>query len=119
VLSDWITHVDELNLSARCWLDGQAGGPSEPPIALTAETGPVWTRVYGAPGAVDCAQLDQVLGKLGAKRMIVGHTPQQQGITSDCNGKLWRIDVGLAKYYGGPIEVLEVSDSPRVLRGTR
>lgn len=119
VLPDWITHVDELNLSARCWLDGQAGGPSDPPAALTAESGPVWNRAYGIPDAVDCAQLDQVLAKLGAKRMVVGHTPQEKGITSACDGKLWRIDVGLGKAYGGPIEVLEVSDTPRVLRGTR
>ena len=40
--------------------------------------------------------------------MVVGHTVQQQGITSACDGKLWRIDVGLAEVYGGPIEVLEV-----------
>ena len=51
--------------------------------------------------------------------MVVGHTVQEKGITSACDGKLWRIDVGLAKGYGGPIEVLEVSETPRVLRGTR
>jgi hypothetical protein len=46
---------------------------------------------------------------------------QPHGITSACDGKLWRIDVGLAKLYGGPIEVLELRDAaePRVLRGSR
>jgi hypothetical protein len=60
-----------------------------------------------------------VLGALGAKRMVVGHTVQQRGITDACEGTLWRIDVGLAAYYGGPIEVLEIAGEPRVLRGTR
>lgn len=119
VLDKWTTALDDQNLKARCWLDGQAGGPQDAPLVLTSDDSPVWTRVYGMPGAVDCAALDGVLAKLGAKRMIVGHTPQRGGITSDCGDKLWRIDVGLATYYGGPIEVLEVGATPRVLKGTR
>ena len=118
VVGDWATHVDDANLAARCWLDGQAGGPGEPPPVLTAEDSPVWTRAYGFD-AVDCGALTDALGKLGAKRMVVGHTPQQRGINAACDGALWRIDVGLSKHYGGPIEVLEVSDQPRVLKGTR
>jgi hypothetical protein len=118
VVGEWVTQVDELNQSSRCWLDGQSGGPDQPPAALTSEQSPVWTRLYGYE-PVDCGALDHALERLGAKRMVVGHTPQQTGITSACSGKLWRIDVGLAKYYGGPIEVLEISDAPRVLRGTR
>ena len=54
-----------------------------------------------------------VLARLGGTRMIVGHTPQRGGITSDCGGKLWRIDVGLAAHYGGVIEVLEISAGGR------
>lgn len=119
VLPEWVTQVDELNLTSRCWLDGQAGGPGDPPVALTSETSPVWTRAYGIPEQTDCAQLQGALDKLGAKRMVVGHTVQQSGINSACDGALWRIDVGLGKLYGGPIEVLELGDRPRVLRGSR
>jgi hypothetical protein len=119
VLGDWVTQLDAINLDARCWLDGQAGSASEPPRALTSDDSPVWTRAYGIPGAEDCVALAAVLAKLDAKRMVVGHTVQEQGITHACDGKLWRIDVGLAAGYGGPIEVLEVSDTPRVLKGTR
>jgi hypothetical protein len=122
VLPEWVTQIDQMNLDARCWLDGQAGGAGEPPIALTSDASPVWTRAFGMPDRVDCAMLDRVLDQLGAKRMVVGHTVQQQGITSACEGRLWRIDVGLAIGYGGPIEVLEVvglTGSPRVLRGAR
>ena len=119
VLDAWVTQLDTVNQSSRCWLDGQAGTHAEPPLALTSDDSPVWTRAYGLPEAVDCTALASVLGKLGAKRMVVGHTVQKEGITSACDGALWRIDVGLAAGYGGPIEVLEVSDSPRVLRGSR
>jgi hypothetical protein len=122
VLPEWVTQVDALNLSARCWLDGQAGSFQQPPPALTSDTSPLWNRDYGLPDAVDCASLSDVLQKLGAKRMVVGHTVQPGGITSACDGKLWRIDVGLAAGYGGPIEVLEVvggTGAPRVLRGSR
>ena len=119
VLGDWVTQLDAINIDSRCWLDGQAGGASEPPLALTSDDSPVWTRAYGIAGSEDCAALSAVLAKLGAKRMVVGHTVQQQGITNACDGTLWRIDVGLAAGYGGPIEVLEVSDTPRVLKHTR
>jgi hypothetical protein len=53
--------------------------------------------------------------------MVVGHTVQNQGITSACDGALWRIDVGLARLYGGPIEVLELAPDapPKVLHGVR
>ncbi len=118
VLGEWVTQLDALNTSARCWLDGQAGTISDPPAALTADDGPVWTRAYGVDPP-DCVGLAAALEALGAARMVVGHTPQQAGITSACNGALWRIDVGLAAHYGGPIEVLEVAPTPRVLRGTR
>lgn len=122
VLGEWATQIDDANQSSRCWLDGQAGSYAEPPPALTSDDSPVWTRAYGIPGAEDCAALDATLARLGAKRMVVGHTVQKQGITSACDGRLWRIDVGLAAGYGGPIEVLEIigaPDAPRVLRGTR
>ena len=119
VIGDWVTHVDELNLASRCWLDGQAGDAHQPTAVLAAEDSPVWTRDYGIADRVDCAALHQVLAHLGAKRMIVGHTVQEKGITSACDGALWRIDVGLAKLYNGPIEVLELGDTPRVVRGER
>jgi len=117
VLGDWVTHVDDVNQAARCWMDGQAQAP---PPALTSDDSPVWTRAAGTPD-VACAPVQAALGALGVKRMVVGHTVQDHGITSACDGALWRIDVGLAKRYGGPIEVLELSPGvpPKVLAGVR
>jgi hypothetical protein len=117
VLGPWVTRIDDVNHHARCWLDGQ---DREPPSALTFDDSPVWTRAAGMP-TVDCAALSASLTALLVERMVVGHTVQEHGITSACNATLWRIDVGLAKHYGGPIEVLELvpGAAPKVLHGTR
>jgi hypothetical protein len=40
--------------------------------------------------------------------MVVGHTVHTTGIRSACDDKVWMIDVGMAAYYGGPVEVLEI-----------
>ena len=113
VLGAWATKLDAANLAVRCWLDGS--GPRE---ALEAEDSPVWTRAYGTDPP-DCAGVDAALAALGARRMVVAHTVQAQGINAACDGKLWRIDVGMTKVFGGPIQVLEVSDAPRVITGAR
>lgn len=98
--------------AARCWLDG-AGTP--PPAALTDNDGPLWDRSYALADA-DCAALDRALAELGVARMVVGHTVQPSGISSACDGKVWRIDVGLAKLYGGPHQALELTAAgPKIL----
>jgi calcineurin-like phosphoesterase family protein len=120
VLGEWAHHVDDVNRTSRCWLDGQAGGPRAGPPALTSDDSPVWTRAVGVE-ATDCAAVKAALAELGVARMVVGHTVQPNGINALCDGAVWRIDVGLAKLYGGPIEVLELTPGGRavVLRGTR
>jgi hypothetical protein len=118
VLGPWVTQLDALNREARCWLDGQATG--DPPLALTADEGPAWTRAL-AGSDVDCASVAATMSKLGVKRMVLGHTVQPNGISSVCQDSIWRIDVGLARLYGGPIEALEIVDgkAPVIIKGTR
>ncbi|MGD0529490.1 MAG: metallophosphoesterase [Polyangiaceae bacterium] len=107
--------LDRMNDQLDDWLLGKRTAP--PPVVV-AEDGPVWTRAYsGEEGEPDCADLSRALGMLGAKRMVVGHTVQHRGINSACGGAVWRIDVGLSHYFGGPIEALEIrGDAVRVLR---
>lgn len=124
VLAEWVTQLEAVNQSSRCWLDGQAGGPDAAVPALTGDSSPVWTRAFGGD-PVDCGLAKASLAKLGVKRQVVGHTVQDKGINGACDDgagpTVWRIDVGLAKLYGGPIEVLELTPDqpPRVLRGSR
>lgn len=104
--------LDDSNHAARCWLAGQAPLPA----VLEDERSPIWDRTFGHEN-VDCDQLDRVLAELEVARLVVGHTPQPDGVNERCNGKLWRIDVGLARYYGGPTQALELTAAgPRVLR---
>jgi hypothetical protein len=79
----------------------------------------IWTRAYGGDRP-DCARAAAALAALGVARMVVGHTVQPRGVASACDGRIWRVDVGLAALYGGPIEVLELAGGEaRVLRGSR
>jgi hypothetical protein len=49
--------------------------------------------------------------------MVVGHTVQRGGVSSACDERVFRIDVGIAAYYGSRIEVLELrGGAARVLR---
>lgn len=109
--------LDAINEAARAFFLG------ERPLArmLATEDSPVWHRGYAVEdGPETCAQLEDALTRVRAARMVIGHTVQQGGITSACDGRVFRIDVGLARHYGGPVQVLEIEGGAvRVLRGER
>jgi hypothetical protein len=113
------THVryglDRMNDEVDAWLQGTRAVP--PDIAVSQD-GPVWTRKYSADEDPDaCGTLAEALSRLGATRMVVGHTVQRRGVTSACEGHVWRVDVGLSHAFGGPIEVLQLEgDRVTVLR---
>jgi hypothetical protein len=116
ILPKHVTYgLDRMNDELDDWLLGKR---HEPPAVVVAEDGPVWTRVYsGEDAQADCSTLARALAELGAKRMVVGHTVQHRGVNSACGGAVWRIDVGLSHYFGGPIEALEIrGDTVSVLR---
>ena len=107
--------LDKLNKQARAWIRGEV---TRIPPMLDGEEAPTWTRAYGnpMPGERECTALAKVLDGLKVKRLVVGHTVQNDGITSGCKDRVWRIDVGLAKHYGGKPAVLEIQgDRVRVL----
>lgn len=108
--------IDRLNREASAWMRGEL---QMPPRILQDTEGPTWTRIYGSPepAAAECAVLEAALTRLGAKRMVVGHTVQPGGVAAGCSGKLQRIDVGLSHYYGrGAVQALEiVGDQLKVL----
>ncbi len=100
--------LERLNQETRDWIRGDLRCPPEP---LFGDDGPVWSRHYSdQPDAEDCRLLETTLGRLGARRMVVGHTVQEGGISPACDGLVWRSDVGMAEHYGGQTAVVEVSD---------
>ena len=106
--------LENVNLGVQRWMRGE--GSFEP--VMQGGDSPVWSRHYSdETTAQDCVLLEQVLGALPAQRMVVGHTVQYGGITSECGGRVWRIDVGMAEHYGGRVSVLELlGDEVRVLQ---
>ncbi|MDQ3234884.1 MAG: hypothetical protein M3Q07_24015, partial [Pseudobdellovibrionaceae bacterium] len=98
-------------------------GKMERPDFVKGSDSPLWMRDYSEtiPKEAACAALQDALSAMGAKRMVVGHTIQDQGINAACGDKVWRIDVGLSKYYKkNVIQVLEIKgDSLRVLSAPR
>jgi hypothetical protein len=98
--------INRINDDARAYLLGEK---SELSRMLTSEDGPLWSRMYSAaPGREECVTLNETLHLLGAKRMVMGHTVQRNGINAACDGKAWRIDVGMSKVYEGPIQALAI-----------
>jgi hypothetical protein len=106
--------IDRINRETKGWLEGKTGRPA----ILEGSDSPQWTRLYSKePDSQACETLAQVLESLDGKRIVMGHTVQEDGIASACDGRAWRIDVGMADHYGGTAEVLEIiGDSVRVLR---
>ena len=105
--------IDLINQQTQAWMRNDGGEPA----VLQASDSPVWSRHYSSDtDEADCVLLDQVLTRTGTKRMVVAHTVQS-GINAACNDRVWRIDVGLAAYYGGTPQVLEIiGDTTRVIQ---
>jgi hypothetical protein len=108
--------IERLNADIRAWLRGESPCPE----GIHGKDSPTWARSYSLEvDDDDCPVLSEVLEKLGAKRMVVGHTVQEEGINSYCGRRVWCIDVGMSAHYGGnAAQVLEiVGGTVRVLSG--
>ena len=110
VLPEHVTYgIERINRETRAWMQR---GDRVAPTSIGSDRAPVWVRDYSLDpvSAETCATLARVLDALKIKRMVVGHTVQQTGVTSACDERVWRIDVGLSRYYGAnPISVLEIN----------
>ncbi|KAA6426948.1 MAG: hypothetical protein FRX49_03272 [Trebouxia sp. A1-2] len=69
----------------------------------------MWNRMYSKEAFTPydrfcvCRQLKATLEATGARHMIIGHTPQTTGANCECNGHVWRMDVGMS---GGVLNAL-------------
>ena len=98
--------LETINGDVQAWIRGDADKPDE---WVHSDLSPVWTRDYSDnPDDADCAELEAALDILGARRMVVGHTVQTAANPA-CNDKVWRMDVGMANYYGGTPAALEIT----------
>jgi hypothetical protein len=88
---------------------------------LHSPLGPLWYRglitrdpkvtqipTGGPPRLPIDQEIATVLSAYGAKRIVVGHTPNLKGIQILYDGRLVTIDTGNSTYYGGPPSYLEI-----------
>lgn len=102
--------LSALNAATARWMRGEKTGDGvagPPRLAVGGQDSVVWTRLYSkerfgtnSEEAIALAQLEDTLECLGlgdTGRMVVGHTPQMQGVNNEnLKGKLWKVDVGLS-----------------------
>ena len=114
--------LDKLNRAVSDWMRGKEIKDDETRTALGMAIGGVrdsivWHRGYGTENfatnqdrSSSCELLEKTLGMIdGANRMVVGHTPQLGGANCECDGKIWRIDVGMSfGVLGAEPQVLEI-----------
>ncbi|MEC8052450.1 MAG: metallophosphoesterase [Myxococcota bacterium] len=97
--------LENINAAIQQWMKGYRAKPS----VLSGDESPIWSRKFSRDtGRSDCLYLEQVLDAVGVSRMVVAHTVQPDGITSACNGQVWRVDVGMSAHYGGQEAGLEI-----------
>ena len=104
--------IDYLNNLMRDFLQGNKDKNNEEINKYFLDQSAIlWTRNYGNDN-INCDNLSQVLDYLKLGSMVIGHTPQIDGINNKCNKKLWRVDVGLSSTFSQhkKIQVLEILD---------
>ena len=129
--------LERLNRAVSDWMRGREIADEKDRVALGMAIGSVkdsvvWNRTFGTENFVTDTDRDracEVLGKTldaipGAKRMVIGHTPQLGGCNGECDGRIWRVDVGMSfGVVGADPEVLEIDGEKvsvldsRVLQG--
>jgi hypothetical protein len=105
--------VDGINRRVRAAIaesDATRGPPGadgrfptvKPEDPVLGPDGPLWFRGYvNLPEEEACPLLADALGKLGARRMVVGHTTREDGrVQARCGGALVVIDTGISEHYG-------------------
>jgi hypothetical protein len=105
--------IERINREVRNWFLGM--GP-EPDSTLGVDDGDrvMWTRQFSADvNEADCKVLAESLRILNARRMVVAHTVHEQ-ITPRCNERVWAVDVGMSRAYGGRVQVLEIVNDSAV-----
>ncbi|KAK4055894.1 hypothetical protein OIO90_003151 [Microbotryomycetes sp. JL221] len=78
-----------------------------------SSTGPMWARDYALDDNEDrlCLNAQRVARQLQVRHLVMGHTPNFEGIVSRCQGLVLLIDTGISRAYGGAHSALEFNYS--------
>jgi hypothetical protein len=114
--------LGEINRLAAAALKARDASPT---AIINHPQGPLWYRGLISRGDGDEAtlapipqgsaaaltidqEIDLVLKNYGVARIAVAHTPAREGIIAAAGGKLWRVDSGISRAYGGTPAYLEI-----------
>lgn len=95
----------EINAQVRAAL-AAGGGP-----ILEDEAGPLWHRGFAEESAEGEADLVATLAAYGATRIVVGHTPQLEGVKALYGGRVIAADTGASKAYGGTRSFVRIDET--------
>ncbi|OMP02375.1 hypothetical protein COLO4_11148 [Corchorus olitorius] len=118
--------LERMNMEVSQWMRGlidEDTSPHMPFIATKGYDSVVWNRLYSRDisdledfqisqaSTLINAILKKTLQAVGAKGMVVGHTPQYSGANCEYNCSIWRIDVGMSSgvLNSRPEDVYQVS----------
>ncbi|KAK9816933.1 hypothetical protein WJX72_007178 [[Myrmecia] bisecta] len=99
--------LERINREVSQWMQGyrmEDGSRMQPPyLAMGDASSVMWNRAFSKEKFatpheryVISLQLKQTLQMIDAKQLVIGHTPQLVGANSECEGKVWRMDVGMS-----------------------
>lgn len=90
--------------------------PFTPHIVYKSE-GPLWYRGIATMNEeIFETEVDEILNNLGAKHMVIAHTPQMgspvmaEEYISRFHEKVWIIDTGISEFYGGFLSALIIEN---------
>ncbi|CAL4933255.1 unnamed protein product [Urochloa decumbens] len=94
----------EVSMWMKCPSEDSDNETDIPFIATRGYDSVVWSRMYSQDAAertrralmLSSIIAEQTLKSVGAKGMVVGHTPQIHGVNCKCDGKVWCVDVGMS-----------------------
>jgi hypothetical protein len=99
--------VDDINAAVRAELRGAGRTVIEDPA------GPLWYRGLAEETETGATDVASALGAYDISRIVIGHTPQLDGVKSLYGGKVIAADTGASKAYGGTRSFIRI-DGDRV-----
>lgn len=91
--------LDQINQIMREYLIGQLSNENQKYFEdyFINQESLLWTRKLVGDHKCDLSKV--ILDKLELNGIVIGHTPQPNGITSSCKNKIWNIDTGMSQAF--------------------
>lgn len=103
----------ELSDLRRAAENGQPPKVPQPQVVYR-EDGPLWYRELASVAEEDLREeVDRILANLGAEHIVIAHTPRIAATPEAMkrfDGKVWVIDTGISRAYGGRLSALIIEN---------